>query len=61
VSERGQARVGRRERSSAVFIERGRGEERASGEREAAGRFFKTPLMVAASMGREWGGQKWSC
>jgi hypothetical protein len=57
---KGRARVGRRDREARpVFIERRRGEERKSGEREATG-FFKTPLMAAASMGREWGGEKWS-
>jgi hypothetical protein len=57
-SEReGRARVGRRERGVwSVFIERGRGE--VAGERERRPGFFKTPLMAAASMGREWGGEK---
>jgi hypothetical protein len=57
--EKGRARVGRRERGAwPVFIERGRGEERSSGERERGAQGSSRPLMATTSMGREWGGEK---
>jgi hypothetical protein len=37
-------------------VREGRGE--VTGERERRPGFFKTSLMAAASMGREWGGEK---
>jgi hypothetical protein len=54
---KGQARVGRRERGArSVFIERGRGEERAPGREEEAVGVLQGAIDGVNINGGEWGG-----